>query len=69
MMKYTDKHAKIFKGTNETLDSVIRMDDNSQNLFINTYVMPHIVDGTDLEWEAEDVIDMIKYWEPGQRED
>lgn len=68
-MKYTDKHAKIFDGTRETLDSVIRMDDDSQNLFISTYVIPYIVDGTELEWEAEDVIDMIKCWDPGQRED
>lgn len=68
-MKYTDKHAKIFDETGETLDSVIRMDDDNQNLFISTYVIPHIVDGTELEWQAEDVIDMIKYWDAGQRED
>lgn len=51
------------------MDSVIRMDDDSQNQFISVHVMPHIVDGTELEWEAEDVVDMIKYWDPGQHED
>lgn len=68
-MKFTGKHARIIEGTGETLDSVIRMDDDSQNQFISVHVMPHIVDGTELEWEAEDVVDMIKYWDPGQHED
>ena len=66
---YSDEHDAIFKAAGTTLDQVIQMGPEEQNTFISANCNPHIVDGDELEWAAEDVIDMIKYWEPGQRQE
>lgn len=70
LLKYNKNHDKIFKSSGYTLDDVLNMNDDEKNEFIHKYVVKYIVDNIDgLEDEAEDVIDMIKYWEPGQTEE
>lgn len=68
-LSYNDEHDAIFKAAGTTLDQVIQMGPEEQNAFISVNCNPHIVDGDELEWAAEDVIDMVKYWEPGQRQE
>ena len=70
LLKYNENHDKIFKASGKTLDEVLSMDADGQNKFIHNYVTKYIVNNIDgLEDEAEEVIDMIKRWKPGQREE
>lgn len=66
---FNECHQRIFDKANKSLDEVLAMKDEDNDDFIVGHVLPWLRrDGGELEWEAEDIIDMLRSWEPGQYE-